>query len=104
MGLEQLYVSHLIKGLSKEEKQAMVKMITEEFIASMSSQDRKELVKILLPDIVDRLMVGTTAADREELVESILARITAHTGETKSTAHDRKGTRSHAEQAEEKRP
>ena len=52
MGLEQLYVSHLIKGLTKEEKQAIVKIMTDEFIASMSPQERKEMVKIVPADIL----------------------------------------------------
>ena len=90
MSLEQLYVSHLVKGLSKEEKQAMVKMMTDEFIASMSSNDRRELVKIVLPDIVDRMMAGTTISDRRELLELIMTLMSEQLGETKTSTHDKK--------------
>ena len=57
----------LVKGLTKEEKQAMVRMMTDEFIASMSPQERKEMVKIVLPDIIQRLMTDTDFSDRKEL-------------------------------------
>ena len=90
MSLEQLYISHLVKGLSKEEKLAMVKMMTDEFIASMSSKDRKELVKIVLPDIVERLMVGTTVSDRKELLELIMTLMIGQLDEAKNATHDNK--------------
>lgn len=39
MGLEQWYATQFIKGLTKEEKLSMVRMITYEFMVSMSPQD-----------------------------------------------------------------
>jgi hypothetical protein len=84
LSLEQLYVSHLIKGLTNEEKQAMVKMTAHEFIASLNPKDRKELVKILLPDIVDRLVEGMSISDRKELVELIMTLMTVQTEKTKN--------------------
>jgi hypothetical protein len=92
LSLEQLYISHLVKGLTKDEKQAMVKMMTDEFIASMSPQERKEMVKIVLPDIVQRLMTGTTISDRKELAESIMTLLMSQTGEAKN-AHEKKENR-----------
>jgi hypothetical protein len=40
LGLEQWYISQIIKGLSKEEKQAMVKGITDE--CDEGGRSRKE--------------------------------------------------------------
>lgn len=103
MGLEQLYISHLVKGLTKDEKQAMVKMMTDEFIASMSPQERKEMVKIVLPDIIQRLMTGTTVSDRKELAESIMTLLMSQTGEAKTANHDKKESRPRGEDARERR-
>jgi hypothetical protein len=102
LSLEQLYISHLIKGLTKEEKQAMVKMMTDEFIASLNPKDQKELVKILLPDIVDRLIEGMTISDRKELVELIMTLMTVPMGKTKNAARDNKENRSNGEDAKER--
>lgn len=95
MSLEQLYVHQLIKGLSKEEKQAMVKMMTDEFIASMSPDERKEMIKIILPDIVEKLMYGTTINDRKELGESVMALMISQMGGTKTAVHDKKENNTH---------
>jgi hypothetical protein len=102
MGLEQWYISQVIKGLSKEEKQAMVKAITDEFIMSMSPPDRKELVKIVLPDMVERLMTGMTLSDRKELVEMIMPLMIAQMGTTEVAAHDKKVTKAPVEEAKGK--
>jgi hypothetical protein len=81
--------------MSKEEKMAMVKMMTDEFISSMSTDERKEMIKIILPDIAERLMVGTTAGDRKELVEFIMAQMMARMTETDTTVHDKKENKTH---------
>ena len=72
MGLEQLYISNIIRSLSKEEKLEIARTITDEFISSMSPQDRKEMVKMFLPDIIDRLMTDMPFHDRKELVEAVV--------------------------------
>jgi hypothetical protein len=90
LSLEQLYVRTLIKGLTKGEKQAMVKMMTDEFINSMSADERKEMIKIILPDIAEKLMVGTTADDRKELVEFIMAQMVTKMTGTNSTVRDKR--------------
>ena len=102
MGIEQWYVSQIIKGLNNEERQSMVKMITDEFIASMSPQDRKDLVKIVLPDIVDRLMAGMTHNDRKELIGTIMPLMIAQLGEGKVVAHDNKDSKTVSDPAMER--
>lgn len=95
MSLEQLYVHQLIKGLTKEEKQAMVKMMTDEFIASMGTEERKEMIKIILPDIAERLMAGTSADDRKELAQFIMAQMVAKMTETNTPVRDKKENKNH---------
>jgi hypothetical protein len=101
LSLEQWYVTQLVKGLNNQEKQSMVRMITEEFISSMSPQDRKEMVKIVLPDIVDRLVAGMTSEDRKELIRSIMPLMIAQLGETKD-AQGKKVSKSHPETTAER--
>jgi hypothetical protein len=103
LGLERWYVSQIIKGLNNEERQSMVKMITEEFISSMNPQDRKELMKIVLPDIVDRLMAGMNHDDRKDLIGTIMPLMIAQLGEEKDSALDKKKTKAHPEPTRDKR-
>jgi hypothetical protein len=102
LGLEQWYISQVIKGLTNEEKQSMVRMITDEFITSMSPQDRKDMVKIVLPHIVDRLMSGMTLGDRKELVETIVPLMIAQVGAAKTAVHDQKEKKAHVEEVKER--
>jgi hypothetical protein len=95
LGIERWYVAQVIKGLTMEEKRSMVRMITDEFIMSMSPQDRKEMVKIVLPGIVDTLMSGMTMNDRKELIETVMPLMITQIGSMKVTAHDKKETKSH---------
>jgi hypothetical protein len=95
LGIERWYVAQVIKGLTFEEKQTMVRMITDEFIMNMSMQDRKEMIKIVLPGIIDTLMSGMTMNDRKELIETIMPLIIAQIGSTKMTAHEKKEPKSH---------
>jgi Mg/Co/Ni transporter MgtE len=103
LGLEQWYISQIIKGLNNEERQSLVKMITDEFINSMSPQDRKDLVKVVLPDIVDRLMAGMNHDDRKDLIGTIMPLMIAQLGEQKGSAQDKKEVKAHPELAREKR-
>ena len=99
MGLEQWYATHLIKGLTKGEKLSMVRTITDEFITSMSPQDRKDMLRIVLPDIVDRLMSGMTSGDRKELVDAIMPMI-AQMGSAHGANHDKKEIKNRLEDKE----
>jgi hypothetical protein len=103
LGLEKWYVTQIIKGLSNDEKRSMVKMITDEFINSMSPQDRKELMKVVLPDIVDRLMAGMNHDDRKDLIGTIMPLMIAQLGEEKDSARVKKETKAHPEHAKDKR-
>jgi hypothetical protein len=87
----------MVKGLNSDEKQSMVRMITEEFISSMSPQERKEMVRMVLPDIVDRLMIGMTHDDRKELIGSIMPLMLAQLGNTKEEARDKRNSKAHPE-------
>jgi hypothetical protein len=103
LGLERWYVSQIIRGLSNEEKQSLVRMITDEFIASMSAQDRKEMVRTVLPDIVDQLMAGMNHADRKELIGEIMPVMISQLGQTEGTAHEKRNGKADPEAGKEKR-
>ncbi len=95
MGIEQWYITQVIKGLNKEEKQSMVRMITDEFIMSMSPEDRKDMVKVVLPDIIDRLMAGMTPSDRTDLIKTIMPLMIAQIGSATEPYQGKKETRNH---------
>ena len=80
MDIERWYVAQVIKGLTFEKKQILVRIIIDEFIMSISTQDRKEMIKIVLPGIADTLMSGMTMNDRKELIETIMPLIIAQIG------------------------
>ncbi len=89
MNLERWYVSRIVNGLNNEEKRSMVRMITGEFISSMSPQERKDLVMVVLPDIVDQLMSGMTCEERKDLVKSVMPLMISRLGEGKKTGRDK---------------
>jgi hypothetical protein len=103
LGLEQWYISQILKGLTKEEKQTMVRTITDEFISSMSPQERKETVRIVLPDIVNRLMADMTFNDRKELVEMLMPLMVAQMGEVKAATREKKESKTNPEGPKERR-
>jgi hypothetical protein len=102
LGVERWYVDQMIKGLTKEEKQSMVKMITNEFISSLSPADRREMVKIVLPDIVDQLTNGMSLDDRKELVETMIPLLIAQLEATRASNQDKKEGKTHSDAAMEK--
>lgn len=69
--------------------------MTDEFIASMGTEERKEMIKIILPDIAERLMAGTSADDRKELAQFIMAQMVAKMTETNTPVRDKKENKNH---------
>jgi len=96
LGIERWYVAQVIKGLTMEEKRSMVRMITDEFILSMSPQDRKEMIKTILPGIIDTLMSGMTMVDRKELIETVMPLMITQIGSMKVASHEKKEPKGHS--------
>ena len=97
MGLEQWFITQVSRGLTKEEKRSMVRMITDEFIMSMSPEDRKDMVKIVLPEIMEQLMAGMAPSDRTELIKTVMPLMIAQMGPAKTTNHGKKEAKNHTE-------
>jgi len=62
----------LVKGMSREEKQSMMGKMTDEFFASMTSEEKKELMKQMMPKMMEKMMEGMTAEDKQELMSSMM--------------------------------
>jgi hypothetical protein len=72
MGIKEWYVRREIKGMSKKEKNLFLHQMVDEFLGSMPISDKKELIKELVPQIMNQMMDGLTPADKKEVMESIM--------------------------------
>jgi hypothetical protein len=95
LGIERWYVDQVIKGLTLEEKRSMVRMITDEFILSMRPQERKEMIKTILPGIIDTLMSGMTMVDRKELIETVVPLMILQIGSMRVAPREKKEPKGH---------
>jgi len=72
MGLKEWYMKRMVRGMSREEKQSMMEKMMDEFFASMTSEDKKELMKQMMPKMMEKMMEGMTAEDKQELMGSMM--------------------------------
>jgi hypothetical protein len=72
LGLKEWYMKRMVRGMSSEEKQSMMEKMMDEFFASMTSEERKELMKQMMPKMLEKIMEGMTAEDKQELMGSMM--------------------------------
>ncbi len=50
----------------------MMEKMMDEFFASMTSEEKKELMKQMMPKMMEKMIEGLTAEDRQELMGSMM--------------------------------
>jgi len=58
--------------MSREEKQSMMEKMMDEFFASMTSEEKKELMSQMMPEMMEKMLEGLTAEERRELMSSMM--------------------------------
>jgi len=72
LGLKEWYMKRMVRGMSREEKQSMMEKMMGEFFASMTSEEKKELMKQMMPKMMEKMMEGMTVEDKQELMGSMM--------------------------------
>ena len=72
MGIKEWYVRREVKRMSKEDKNQFVHQVVDDFMDSMPSSDKKELMIALVPQIMNKMMDDLSTEDRKEVLESIM--------------------------------
>nr|MDO8099383.1 hypothetical protein [Candidatus Njordarchaeota archaeon] len=72
LGLKEWCMKRMVRGMSKEEKQSMMEKMMDEFFASMTSEEKKELMKQMMPKMMEKMTEGMTAEDKQELLGSMM--------------------------------
>ena len=65
-------MKRMVRGMSREEKQSMMEKMMDEFFASMTSEDKKELMKQMMPKMMEKMMEGMSTEDKQELMGSMM--------------------------------
>ncbi|MCP8312835.1 MAG: hypothetical protein H3Z53_00455 [archaeon] len=65
-------MKRMVKGMSREEKQSMMAKMMDEFFASMTSEEKKDLMKQMMPKMMEKMMEGMTVKDKQELMGSMM--------------------------------
>jgi len=72
LGLKDWYMNRTVNGMGKTEKQSMMEKMMDAFFESMTSEEKKELMKQMMPRMMDKMMEGMTAEDKQELMSQMM--------------------------------
>jgi hypothetical protein len=61
-----------VNGMDKTQKQSMMEKMMDAFFASMTSEEKKELMKQMMPRMMDKMMEGMTAKDKQEMTSQMI--------------------------------
>lgn len=68
MSLTEVIAKELIQSMSREERQHFVDILLNDFLAMMSPEEKKEMMRRVLPQIIGETMKDMTAHERRQMV------------------------------------
>ncbi len=72
MGVKDWFMKRTIRTMNAKEKKNMMEKMMDQFFASMTPEERKELMQQLMPQMMEKMMEGLTAEDRQQLMGSMM--------------------------------
>jgi hypothetical protein len=75
MSLAESITKDVIHRMDKQERERLVELMLDEFLRTMSLDDRKEMMMKFIPDIVSRVMEGVSPEDRKLVMEAAISAI-----------------------------
>jgi len=72
MGLRDWMMKRTIRKMSKEEKLKMMDKMMDEFFASMTAEEKKEMMKQMMPKMMDKMFEGMSGENKRELMSSMM--------------------------------
>jgi len=61
-----------MRKMSKEEKLKMMDKMMDEFFASMTAEEKKEMMKQMMPKMMEKMFEGMSGEDKRELMSSMM--------------------------------
>ncbi|MDW5562642.1 MAG: hypothetical protein SA339_05385 [Methanomassiliicoccus sp.] len=71
MGMMEWFGKQMIKRMSPQERFDLTEMAVMEIIASMTSDEKKDLMVRLIPRVSKTMLDGMTPEDRRKVVEGV---------------------------------
>jgi len=75
MTLAESIAKDVIRGMDKPERERMIALMLDEFLHSMTMEERKEMMARFIPEIVSRVMEGVSPEDRKTVLEAVIATV-----------------------------
>jgi hypothetical protein len=75
MTLAESIVKDVIRRMDKQERERLVELMLDEFLITMTLDERKEMMIRFIPDIVSRVMEGVSPEDRKLVMEAAISAI-----------------------------
>lgn len=75
MTLAESIAKDVIRGMDKQERERMIALMLDEFLHSMTMEERKEMMAKFIPEIVSRVMEGVSPEDRKTVLEAVISAI-----------------------------
>ncbi len=75
MTLAESIAKDVIRGMDKQERERIIALMLDEFLHSMTMEERKEMMAKFIPEIVSRVMEGVSPEDRKTVLEAVISAI-----------------------------
>jgi len=82
MSLTEVIAKELIQSMSREERQHFVDILLNDFLAMMSPEEKKEMMRRVLPQIIGETMKDMTAHERRQTVSEVVTLMESGTART----------------------
>jgi hypothetical protein len=80
MSLTETIAKELIQSMSKEERQHFVDLLLEDFLVIMSPLEKKDMMRRVLPQIIDGTMKDMTIQEKEQMVDEVVSLMRSNLG------------------------
>jgi hypothetical protein len=72
VALTEWFVKQAIGAMSKEDKERAIVLAANELISSLDVEDRKKIIKELMPTVLDGMMKEMSADDKKEIMQALM--------------------------------
>ena len=75
MGMMEWYAKRMIERMTAQERNDFATMAIKEILASMTPDDKRDMMTRLVPDVMKTMLDGMAVEDRRKVVEAVLPTI-----------------------------
>ena len=78
MTLAEMFARETLRSMNRDSREKFVVRLLDDFFASITLEEKKEMMLKFVPAIAERMMEGMSPKDRKEVLERILPIIIPH--------------------------